>query len=424
MNTIEGGHYPSGVYTVVYKGKGEIAFTNAEVKSSVPGKLLVEMDAKRGGFFLQLRRTDPADPVRDIRVYLPGHGPDSAPGGFNPSLLARWRGASTVRFMDWMATNGSKQERWADRPKTTDATWTVKGAPVETMVDLANRLGADPWFTLPHRADDEYVRAFAKLVKERLDPKRKVYIEYSNEVWNTMFEQTRYVGQQGVRLKLAEKEWEAGWRYTAQRSVEIFDIWESVFGGRDRLVRVLPGFAANDWINNEILSWKDASKHADALAIAPYIPFNIGPDSKPPLAEVAGWSLDRLFQELQEEALPEAIGFMQKNAAVAKKHGLKLIAYEGGPHLVGVAGGENDERMTALFLKANADPRMGSLLDGYFKGWAEAGGGEFAYFSSVSGWSKWGSWGALQYADDDPAKSPKWGAMRRFATSQGQKFGG
>lgn len=421
MNTIEGGHYPSGTYTVRYAGKGEIRFNNADVISSAPGKMIVKVDARRGGFFLQVRKTDPSDYVRDIRVTMPGM--EGAPGGFNPSLLARWKGVSTVRFMDWMATNGSQQAHWGDRPKLDDATWTVKGAPVETMVDLANRLGADPWFNIPVRADDDYVRQFAHLVKSRLDPKRKVYIEYSNELWNGGFEQSHYVGQQGLKLKLADKEWEAGWRYTAQRSVEIFRIWESEFGGHSRLVRVLPGFAASDWISDQIVSWNDAYKHADALAIAPYIPFIISPDSKPPAAEVAGWDLDRLFQELQSKALPDATGFMRKNAAVAKKHGLRLIAYEGGQHLVGSSGAENNDALTSLFLRANGDPRMGSLYDDYFQGWKQAGGGEFSYFSSVGTWSKWGSWGVVQYADDNLAKSPKWQAIRRFAAAQGQKLG-
>lgn len=424
MNTIEGDHYPSGTYSVLYDGKGEVTFMNATVKFSQPGKMLVSVDARRGGFFLQIRKTNPADYIRNIRVYLPGHGPTTAPGGFNPSLLSRWRGVSTVRFMDWMATNGSQQARWGDRPKTTDATWTVKGAPVEVMVDLANRLKADPWFTLPHRADDDYVRRFAQVVKSRLDPKRRVYIEYSNELWNSMFEQSRYAGERGMALKLGDKPWEAGWRYTAQRSTEIFRIWESVFGGRQRLVRVLPGFAANDYVSNEIVSWKGAAKQADALAIAPYMGMNVAPDGKPSSDEVAGWNLDRLFQEVRQKSLPESIEFMRKNAAVAKQHGLKLIAYEGGQHLVGVAGGENNERLTNLFLRANADPRMGQLYDAYFRAWTDAGGGTFAYFSSVSGWSKWGSWGAMQYVDDDPAKSPKFQALKRFAASRGQKLGG
>lgn len=423
MNTIEGDHYPSGVYTVLYEGSGEIAFSNATIKKSSPGKMLVEADAKRGGFFLQIRKTNPANYIRNIRVYMPGHGPGSAPGGFNPSLISRWKGVSTVRFMDWMATNNSRQSRWADRPKLTDATWTVQGTPVETMVDLANRLEADPWFTIPHLADDDYVRKFAQTVKARLHTKRRVYIEYSNEVWNSMFEQSRYAGEKGLALKLGEKPWDAGWHYTARRSGEIFRIWESVFGGHARLVRVLPGFAANDYVSNEILSWKGAAKGADALAIAPYMGMNLAPDGNPSSNEVANWSLDRLFQEVKQKALPESIQFMRKNAEVAKRHRLKLIAYEGGQHLVGVGGGENNERLTSLFMRANADARMGALYNAYFKAWVDAGGGPFAYFSSVSGWSKWGSWGALQYVNDDPAKSPKFQALKRFAASRGQRLG-
>jgi hypothetical protein len=49
-------------------------------------------------------------------------------------------------------------------------------------VDLANALGASPWFTLPHTADDDYQRQFAALVKARLRPDVKVYVEWSNEV--------------------------------------------------------------------------------------------------------------------------------------------------------------------------------------------------------------------------------------------------
>ena len=65
----------------------------------------------------------------------------------------------------------------------------------------------------------------------------KIYVEYSNEVWNGQFKQSKYAGEQGQKLGFGEKPWEAAWHYTAYRSVEIFRIWEDVFGGRERLVR-------------------------------------------------------------------------------------------------------------------------------------------------------------------------------------------
>ena len=63
--------------------------------------------------------------------------------------------------------------RWADRPQPGDAVYTSdRGVPVERMIDLANVLQADPWFCIPHLAEDDYVRQFATLVKARLDPRR------------------------------------------------------------------------------------------------------------------------------------------------------------------------------------------------------------------------------------------------------------
>ena len=103
------------------------------------------------------------------------------------------------------------------------------------MIDLANARGANPWFCMPHLADDDYVRRFARLVKHRLRPDLKVYVEYSNEVWNWIYPVTHYAEAEGKRLKLGDP---ARGRYYAQRSLDMFRIWERRVG-RDRLVRVL-----------------------------------------------------------------------------------------------------------------------------------------------------------------------------------------
>ena len=60
------------------------------------------------------------------------------------------------------------------------------------------------------------------------------------------------------------------------RSVEIFDIWEDVFGGHERLLRVLAWQSGNAWsMERIILPHRDAYKHADALAVAPYMGMNV-----------------------------------------------------------------------------------------------------------------------------------------------------
>ena len=50
-------------------------------------------------------------------------------------------------------------------------------------VDVEQRMGedleADPWFCMPHLADDDFIRRFATMVNERLDPSRFKYEEMS-----------------------------------------------------------------------------------------------------------------------------------------------------------------------------------------------------------------------------------------------------
>lgn len=420
--TIDGGHYPAGLYTILYEGDGRLDVSNAaRVVSSERGRIVIKVDPTKGPIFLKLLATDPQNPVRDIRVLMPGFEKTYRENPFHPEFLGRWQGVACLRFMDWMETNGSKIRQWADRPTPADATFSAKGVALEVMIDLCNRLQADPWFCMPHQADDDFVRRFAVMVQEKLDPKRKVYVEYSNEVWNGMFAQSRYAGEEGKKLGLGDKPWEAAWHYTAYRSVQIFRIWEGVFGGTTRLVRVLPTQAASAHVSEQVAGFQEAYKHADALAIAPYISCNVPKAGKNLTAdEVAGWTVDQVLDHLEQKALPESIGWIKSQKAVADKYHLRLIAYEGGQHMVGVQGGENNEKMNSLFHAANRHPRMGDIYRQYFDAWTAAGGQLFCYFSSVGRWSKWGSWGILEHYDDDPARAPKFMATMRWARQCGQ----
>ncbi|MBE0537556.1 MAG: hypothetical protein IH624_17970 [Phycisphaerae bacterium] len=422
--TIDGGHYPGGRYTVLYDGKGKLDFWGAaRAVQSEPGRSAIDVDSSKGAIFLRLMETDASDYVRNIRVIMPGFEETYKANPWHPAFLKRWQGMACLRFMDFMHTNGSKISTWAERPTPSDATFSSKGVALEWMIDLSNRLKADPWFCMPHLADDDFVLNFAAMVKKDLDPDLKVYVEYSNEVWNGQFAQSRWAGEQGVKLGFAEKTWEGAWRFTAYRSVQIFEIWEKVFGGTDRLVRVLPSQAANPYVSERVVEWQDAYKHADALAIAPYISFNISPQGKPSAGEVAEWTVDQVLDYIENKSLPESIAWIKGSKAVADKYGLKPMTYEGGQHAVGVGGGENNEKLTKLLHAANAHPRIEGIYERHFDAWQEAGGDMFCYFSSTSKWSKWGSWGLLQYYDDDPAHSPKYRATMRRAAKWGNNMG-
>ena len=421
--TIRGGHYPSGTYTVLHEGEGRLGFAgSAKITESRAGRILIEVDSSKGGFALQLHETNPANPVRNIRVIMPGFEQTWEREPFHPAFLKRWKGFACFRFMDWMHTNNSEIATWSQRPTLQHATFSKRGVALEWMIELCNRQKIAPWFCMPHLADDDFMRRFAQMVKVRLDPALKIHIEYSNEVWNSQFQQSRYAGEQGLKLGLGpqERPWEAGWHFTAVRSVEMFKIWEQVFDGRDRLVRVLPSQAASSNVSRQILGFRDAARHADALAIAPYISMSIGPRSKPELATVAGWTVEQVLEHAETHALEQCTRWMQEQKKTADGFGLKLIAYEAGQHLVGVGGGENDETLTKLFHAANRHPRMGALYGKYHEAWATAGGGLMCAFSSISAWSKWGSWGLAEHYDSSSADYPKLTATLRQAAEWGQ----
>ena len=427
--SFEGKHpWPVGDYTVLYKGQGDLSFGKAESSRKViaPGCFVARLNRNEGNLHLIILKTNPADPIRDIQVVLPGLEKNLASNPWNPSFLARWRGVACLRFMDFMATNNSSIENWEDRPKPGDFTYAGRGVPVEFLVDLSNRLRVDPWFCMPHMATDDYIGRFAEYVRDHLDPGLKVHIEYSNEVWNRGFQQNAYAAREGLALGLANVLSEAAWPYTAKRSLEMFAFFENVFGGRDRLVRILPMQAGNLYMAGKILEFEEAWKQADAIAIAPYVGLNVAgtPDKYTSLLadKVATWDAGRILARLRNEALPATLANVRYFKKLAWERKLDLIAYEGGQHLVGIRGAENNTALTELFFAANADPAMGGIYDALFKGWTDEGGSLFCHFSSVARWTKWGSWGALQYYDDDPARSPKFMALRRWATACGQEL--
>ena len=107
--TISGGHYPSGIYTVLYEGEGEIEFGKGpRIVDTVPGRIRIEVDSSQGGFSLQIKKTDPQNYIRNIHVIMPGFEETWQQEPFHPAFLKRWQGMACFRFMDWMHTNGSE----------------------------------------------------------------------------------------------------------------------------------------------------------------------------------------------------------------------------------------------------------------------------------------------------------------------------
>ena len=193
----------------------------------------------------------------------------------------------------------------------------------------------------------------------------------------------------------------------------IFKLWQAAFGaGSAHVVRVMGSQAASTWVSQQVLTHDQASQQTDALAIAPYVGGYLGGPSEQ--ARVKAMSLTQLMTELDQAALAKSTTWIQDQAAVALQYKVKLVAYEGGQHLAGNGGVENDATINKLFDDANRDKAMGAVYAKYLAAWKQAKGGLFVHFVNCGAYSKWERWGALEYVQQPRAAAPKFDALQTF----------
>jgi hypothetical protein len=262
------GRYPAGRYVCLYEGTGELGFSlDAKVAARSPGRIELDGRPSRSGILMKILRSEKGDHVRNVRVIMPGHDATYAARPFNPLFLRRLEPFRVIRFMDWQRTNNSVFAHWDQRTKPSTYTQTgPQGVAIEHMVDLCNTLGADPWFCMPHAADRDCEDSFARLVKGSLGPERKVYLEYSNEVWNTMFAQHGWGGEERGCIALSRRDVRV-FRPQSLRSAG------GVRRGQGRIVRVESGQQLRPALMEDIVEHLGPSG-MDALATSGY--FGLG----------------------------------------------------------------------------------------------------------------------------------------------------
>lgn len=447
LNRLPEGTVEDGFFTVLYDGEGEIFYGNdARLVVHRPNKDIIEIRAGKDHILnasLFIKKTTADNYIRNIRI-LPEGGvceginhirvksaEDCTKSSFlsfeenedtllfNPDYLDFMKDFQVVRFMNMSGMTRNPVENWNDRNTLEKATWGGKygsrGAPVEMMVALANQTKAHPWFSMPYQASDDYVSQFAEYVKKYLDPELKAYIEYSNEVWNPIFIHHDYAINKGLEAKLDKSKSPAGYKWYSRRSVEVFKIWEEAFGGHQQLVRVLGSWASNQNMSSQILSFEDAYKHTDAVAIGPYV-------SAHPKVLRKAKNVDDVFKAMMDKkskwAMSSIIGYINKQEKVANSFGVDLIAYEGGQHLVDWDTRRVDDDPNPLLYAANRDPRMGVVYDELMREWNRAGGKLFVAFSAPRIYSWYGSWGIKEHIRQPRAEAPKYDSLLRYLNNR------
>lgn len=418
--------HSAGRYRLRYQGQGDLTLIGrAENIDARPGEIWFDFTPGEGLVALSISALDPSDPIRDIEIIHERHIPFYTLGErFNPDWLARVQHLRVVRFMDWMFTNNSTVTSWDERALTDDYSYQWRGVPVEVMLDLANRIGADPWFNMPHAADDTYMRQFAKATAAGLDPGLKAYVEYSNEVWNFIFGQADYAKSQ-AKARWGRDDSDLWLQWTGLRAAEMAQIWTSAFedafgdSAADRLVRVIATHTAWPGLEEALLDAPRArgirpADHFDAYAVTGYFGYELGEadmaenvmrwlaiSESEALKRSHKWLRDGPVAKLNDTLFPY-------HAKVAARYDMDLIMYEGGTHIVGHDAWINDETLTEFFVKLNYSAEVAALYADVIDGWRAAGGTLFNAFVDVSKPSKWGSWGALRHLSDD---NPRWDTL-------------
>lgn len=441
--------YRAGQYVVLYDGEGTLSYGfDASLVSHSPGRDVVNVanPTSGGGFLLLITSTDPNHDgkyIHNIRVVKAEEESLLDSGQtFTPKFLSTMAAFHVIRFMDWSDTNNYAGDgTWADRTHITDAGWgSAGGVPLEVEIQLANTVSADPWLNVPISANDDYITQMATLAHNTLNTDLKVYVELSNEVWNTGFSQYKYAAAQGQatwpNAGASAGDYNRSW--FGMRTAQMCDIWKSVWGtDYSRVVCVLGAQAANPQTATQSLKcplWTGSghapcSAHAiNAVAIAPYF-FNF----QAPVSwlSLADGGVANIFQQLNKGGMLAATldggstsgdmarvsGWEAAYKTALAPYKLPFVAYEGGQSLVAVSSADNTQ-LAKVYAQANRDSRMGAAYTTALDEWKANGGEVYVLYDDINPPTLWGEWGLLEsYMDPiSPlgASPPKWNAVQNF----------
>jgi hypothetical protein len=364
-------------------------------------------------------------------------------------LVARFQ---VVRFMDYLATNNNQQREWVDRVWPTEAFWARnaasppyhdtsyasgnwgwqgRGGPWEHVILFANATGRDAWIDIPVGANDDYVAKVAQMflygsdgtnpytspqanpVYPPLNAGLRVYVEYSNEIWNGS---GSFIVQQNMNRDRAVAEvaagnspldydhlgsgaqWQWAWRRIAKRGLEISKIFRNVFGDAAMMTRVRPVYmsqAMNASVGFEGLKLLQGyyNNGEGAYVTEPHPPsyyfYGAGgagyynPDNFSGSLTADGiWSSQSMSVANWSSTNPDIGGFAPGVWNVAAM-GLRSVAYEGGPSFDNVGASE------AVKSAAWSDPRMKDSVVAHHDAWSSFGGDLLTYYQATGDY-QWG----------------------------------
>lgn len=325
------------------------------------------------------------------------------------SSLARF---STLRFADWLASNGNPQQHWTDRVMPLSASQTVlagsttsqlKGAAYEYAFQLCSETNEDCWINIPAGADDDYVHQVALLAQTALPSNLHLYVEYSNELWNQNYAQSA-LNHQAAQANASVLAFDGttntnyiDWRRIAQRGAQISAIFRSTFGDAAMMTRIRPVLMTQlgnaDGPLQQAVYFMQGYYNNPAQQNGPtphpinYYFYGLGggADYAPGDESSSGAILNTLSATVGASPQLGWAASLPKDAAYAAAFGVHRIAYEGGPFFA-----PTNSAVTNGYLQAAHDsPAIASAIVAAHNTWS-ANGGDLLVYYTLTGNYTWG----------------------------------
>lgn len=415
----------NGRYRLTWDGAGTMGVAG-RVSGVVTGANQIDFDLTTGGSGTYVRAL--TLPISNVRVVHHNHLASFDAGAmFRPEWMRVIQGHQTVRFMNWLATNGSRDIEWANRTQLSNVTWAAtgpgsgygdnRGVPWEACIRLANETGMQPWFCIPHRATENYSRSAAALVRDTLDPALSLHLEYSNEIWNFSgdFRQTHWLYAQAGDITGNPNNW---MQLGGVKAAEHMTWWADEFGaGASRINRIAGVHPGWQGLQDEFLDapWFVANQGAtapvgsfDTLATTAYVGGSLSSDAalrtetqtrltNDGLEATVAWG-NAYVSNYIDTTTTDQFEYWFGVAAARQK---ALTIYEGGTHVE--ASWTQDPDIIGFYVALNDSPGMGANLEKMlllYETYRRPQDGPFAQFGDIYNSGRFGSWGMMSHEDE------------------------
>ncbi len=425
------GYMPLGNYSLLYDGEATISFNGALqlIEKVSEGHIKFKV-INEGSGWIEINSTPLGKHITNIQSIPEKYIDNYTDEPFHPEFLEKIKPYSVLRMMDLMKANNwdtswaqytdnldefLRDREWNERILPDYYTQTsTKGMAYEYLISIANHTHKDIWLTIPHNVSNDFVKEMAILFKQTLNSDLKVYLEYSNEVWNWQFQQSKWVLEhyEKGRFPNAENHTQAA----GTRAKEIYNVWMAEYNDtKDKVVRIIGGQAANPSVGKH---WMAVMKDSewDALAITHY--FGIenpwGEDDPKFLfrdrlnafdASASTTDIVNLAKENYEYLKNKHGGesYWRGNVKNATSHNKPTVTYEGNGHIVH-SNNIADSAFLDIVIEASRSPEMAVFYGEVINDMRDWGMSLLMPFVLVGEPSIWGDWG--HYKSTFDTKTP------------------